>query len=208
MNIMKLRCQKDIYHQEKTAKLQIIICRADDKYPVHYMVDTVGNVFSQVPENYWIERTSPNDQVRLFVGLQSKGALLQSGMYFFPVEKKDSKFQPVKIKGLKLRNTETITKEGFIAVKNCYEFCPSTNFRGFQYFEMYSDRQLNALGELLSELTRKHNIPSYYKGDCFWSVNDSAKDYDRGIYGETALSEDVVYPYPEKRIVDVLKTIK
>jgi hypothetical protein len=51
-------------------------------------MDTQYAMVSQVPEKILDKRTSTNDELRLFVGLQSKGALLQSGLYFFPVEEK------------------------------------------------------------------------------------------------------------------------
>jgi len=209
MNITKLRCSKEIYRAEKTKKQQIVICRADDNYPVHYMVDTVGNVFSQVPENYWIERTGCGiNKSILFVGLQSKGPLVQSGSYFFPVEIRNNYTHAVKIKGLKTRATEVITPEGYIAISRWTDFGCTDCWRGFRYFESYADKQLNALGELLNELAEKHKIPTKFQGDRCWMVNGHAIEGEPGIYSETAYSHYVNFPYPENRLNEILKSIE
>ncbi len=210
MNIIKSRIANESYHHNVTQKTQIVICKAQSKAPVHYLVDKEGNIIQYIPEKFWVSHFNDVvDRSIIFVGLESYGPLLQVGDSFFPVvdTTKEGRTVPVRLKGNTARFGERITNDGTIAVKYIEDLscCP---FRGFKFFERYFDKQLLALGDLLEFICKKNNIPKTYTGDKFWHVNPYARLAIPGIYGETAYREDYSYPYLDKRIVDILKSIK
>jgi N-acetyl-anhydromuramyl-L-alanine amidase AmpD len=79
-------------------------------------------------------------------------------------------------------------------------------FRGFQYYQKYTDAQLLSLKNLLSYLCEKYSIPKTYDQDMF-IVNPEALSGKSGIWSHTSVRYDKTDCFPQKELVDVLTSL-
>jgi hypothetical protein len=80
-------------------------------------------------------------------------------------------------------------------------------FRGFQYFEKYTNAQIQTVGELLLFWRMKYNILLDYHDNMF-DVSSSAMSGTPGIWSHTSFRSDKSDIHPQKEIIDMLKTIQ
>jgi len=90
--------------------------------------------------------------------------------------------------------------------------CPVTyyedGFRGYNYFETYTDEQLKSTGELLLLWKDRYGIPLTYHED-MWDVSKNAKSGVPGVwshvsYRTPAAKQDC---HPQAELISMLKTI-
>ncbi|NLO70229.1 MAG: N-acetylmuramoyl-L-alanine amidase [Porphyromonadaceae bacterium] len=80
-------------------------------------------------------------------------------------------------------------------------------WRGYEYFQAYSDVQIAVLGELLQLLMRKHNIPNVGLKDGNFNVRRDALAGKPGIYSHSNYRSDKSDLYPDSRIVNMLRNL-
>ncbi|MDY0270629.1 N-acetylmuramoyl-L-alanine amidase [Trichloromonas sp.] len=80
-------------------------------------------------------------------------------------------------------------------------------FRGYYYYEKYTDEQIRTLGELLLFFGKRYNIPLDYN-DNIWDVNMDALSGKSGVYSHSSYREDKSDCHPQPELVDMLKTLK
>lgn len=79
-------------------------------------------------------------------------------------------------------------------------------FRGFTYFQKYSNKQLVALKELLTYLCATYNIDKTYDHG-IWDINNRALDGDNGIFTHVSYRSDKTDCFPQEELINVLKTL-
>lgn len=82
------------------------------------------------------------------------------------------------------------------------------NWRGYQYFQKYSDAQIQTLRELLPELMKANNIPNNGLKDGNFDVRTTdAISGTPGIYSHSNFRQDKSDLYPDERIINLLNSI-
>lgn len=99
---------------------------------------------------------------------------------------------------------------------NCYGNTVDTNkievikldkpFRGFQYFHKYSIVQINTVCELLVLFKNKYKIPLTYNED-MWDVSLPALGGKTGVWTHCSFREDKSDCFPQKELIDALKSL-
>lgn len=79
-------------------------------------------------------------------------------------------------------------------------------FRGYQYFEKYTNEQIQTVGELLLFWRMKYNILLDYHDNMF-DVSSSATSGTPGIWSHTSFRSDKSDIHPQTEMIDMLKTI-
>jgi len=79
-------------------------------------------------------------------------------------------------------------------------------YRGFYYFDKYTDKQMSALKPLIEYLANKYGIPTTYD-DRIWDVSHRAVVGVSGVYSHTSFRGDKSDLHPQKELVDMLKTL-
>ncbi len=82
------------------------------------------------------------------------------------------------------------------------------NWRGFNFFQKYSDAQIQTLSELLPLLMKANNIPNYGIRDGNLNVRCDAIDGNRGILSHTSYRRDKSDIYPDARLIGMLNNLK
>ena len=80
-------------------------------------------------------------------------------------------------------------------------------WRGYRYWHAYTDNQLSILGELLTYLGGKYNIPLCYKGDAIFDLDMRAFEGMPGIFTHASCRSDKTDCYPDPRLIRLLKDI-
>jgi len=82
-------------------------------------------------------------------------------------------------------------------------------YRGFKYFEKYTDKQIQTLKELLIFWGDKYGIPLDYKGnDNFFDLSMSALEGNSGIFSHTSFRGGKSDIHPQSELIDMLKNLK
>ena len=80
-------------------------------------------------------------------------------------------------------------------------------FRGFQYYEKYTDAQIQTIGELLLYFNKKFGIPMDYNED-MWEVSKDALSGKPGIYSHCSFRPDKSDVAPQSELIEMLKSLK
>ncbi len=80
-------------------------------------------------------------------------------------------------------------------------------FRGYKYFEKYTDKQLTEIGKLLLYFGRIYTIPLTYNADMF-QVNMKALNGNAGIWSHVSYREDKSDCHPQQELIDMLKAVQ
>lgn len=113
---------------------------------------------------------------------------------------------------LKLKNGEYFawpndysTKK--VSVSDVYSL--TNPFRGFNYFEQFTENQIQTLETLICFLVEKYQIPVQYEFDYSWfEYNpDVIRKVLPGIWSHTTVRKDKSDLYPDHRIVEMLNRI-
>jgi N-acetyl-anhydromuramyl-L-alanine amidase AmpD len=88
------------------------------------------------------------------------------------------------------------------------EYYPN-GFRGYNYYEKYSDQQIRTVGELILYWHVKYNIPLDYNSD-MWDVSSRALTGTPGIWGHTSYrpASQKTDPHPQPELIKMLQTLK
>lgn len=80
-------------------------------------------------------------------------------------------------------------------------------WRGFKYFQKYSDAQIKTLKELLPALMEANNIPNIGIKDGNLEVNMAALRGEPGIYSHSSYRSDKSDLYPDQDLINMLKRL-
>lgn len=81
-------------------------------------------------------------------------------------------------------------------------------YRGYRYWEAYTDAQIASLKELLVFLCEKWNIPAGYKGDEMFDISARAFRGEPGIWTHTSVRGDKYDCSPQPKLIEMLKSLE
>jgi len=80
-------------------------------------------------------------------------------------------------------------------------------FRGYKFYEKYSDAQIKTIGELLLLWHIKYGIPLDYHDD-MWDISKRALGGEPGIWTHVNYRTDKSDCHPQPELIEMLKTLK
>lgn len=216
MNIKKIDFPSNQYYQEIQNKTQIVL---------HH---TVSNPLSETGDiNSWLSDTG---RIATYIIISYDGTInkcFKSNEWGHHLGIKSDFLKQKKFKDYATRNTllnkESIGIEidawGGLTKKNGVYYNaynkPISNdleivecdWRGFKYFQKYSQAQIDSLGELLPILMETYNIPSYGIKDGNFEVRLDALEGKPGIYSHSSYRSDKSDLYPDENLINLLKSL-
>lgn len=205
-NIVQVDFPKKEYAQGVYRKIMIVL---------HHTVSPGHDVFGDVA--WWIKQKG---RIATPIIINNKGVLYQLFR---------SKYWAHHI-GLKHRNNSYLNKAsigveldslgplkerggvwrsvyGHIVKEENIQFYPN-GYRGFEAFEKYTDKQIEALRELLEYWKRFYPYIDFkYKGDRIFDVCEDAIEGTPGIWSHTSFRKDKSDIHPQPEIIKMLKTL-
>lgn len=191
---------------------QIVILHTESDYtadsykkytscPAHYIIYRNGSIESFLDEHSKFE-LNLNPQIFEKNGLNYRTleddiisvALVAWGS----LRRVNGEFYPNKLEGYKISD--------IIPVKNVYEYCPNAKWKNNQYWEPYTEKQIEALRHFLYMKCREYNIPSKYNPD-MWDISRKALSGSSGIWAHVSLKKGVTDPHPQIELVNMLKLL-
>jgi len=108
--------------------------------------------------------------------------------------------------GLKYKNGKFYTYKNTVVPKK-EVITYDEHFRGFIHFQKYSTEQIEALGLWLPYFSDKYSIPLQYHYEDMFTLNGSALDGKKGMFGHAAYSLEKSDPHPQPDLIEMLKSI-
>lgn len=111
--------------------------------------------------------------------------------------------------GIELVNWGQLTKKGqkFYSYtgKEVEDVC-EVSYKGFKYFENYTEAQIESVKYLLELWHNKYDIDIKYNEDIF-KLNTRALKGQNGLYTHNSVRVDKVDVYPHPNLIEMLKTL-
>ncbi len=79
-------------------------------------------------------------------------------------------------------------------------------YRGYNYFEKYTNAQIRTVGELILFWRNKYNIPLYYNPSIF-NFSEEAVGGKPGLWSHTSYRKDKSDIHPQPEMIEMLKTV-
>ena len=80
-------------------------------------------------------------------------------------------------------------------------------FRGFNYFEAYTNEQISACETLIKYLSEKYSIQVNYNED-MWNVSSNALKGESGIWSHVSYRSDKSDCHPQTTLIEMIKNLK
>ena len=80
-------------------------------------------------------------------------------------------------------------------------------YRGYYFFQKYTNAQIDALRLLLLKISDKFNIPLDYQSD-MWDVSSNALGLKPGIWSHTSVKAEKSDIFPQPEMIGMLKSLK
>jgi len=213
MNVKNINFPTSQYYQEEKTKSQIVL-----HHTVSDPMSSIGDI------NYWMSDTA---RIATYVVINYDGTInkcFQSNQWAHHIGIKTETLKNMGFKdyltrnlllnkhsiGIEIDSWGGVTKKNGIFY-NAYGK-PLSNklevveydWRGYHYFQKYSNAQIDALAELLPILMKRHNIINYGIKDGNFDVRRDAISGKPGIYSHSSYRSDKSDIYPDD---DLLKMI-
>lgn len=214
MNIIRVNFPDNQYVKKMSKKTQIIIHHTvsgpgingdvnwwkttSDRVATHFIIDRNGLIHQLFDTQYWA------------YALALKGDDFKR--FGIPYKNLDESAIQIELDswGPLNANLQPIGNPKFGKVKYFYEYCPTAPFRSYRFYEMYYDKQLAALKELLLDLTKQYNIPRKYNTN-FFEQNRDALSGVPGIWGHVSYKSEKSGksdPHPQIELINMLKSLE
>ena len=79
-------------------------------------------------------------------------------------------------------------------------------FKGYRYWQDYTDAQIESVRKLLIFWKENYNIPIKYNED-IWDVTTRALSGEPGVYTHNSVRPDKVDAYPNPKLIEMLKSL-
>jgi len=99
---------------------------------------------------------------------------------------------------------ESIVYGSSLKTKNITEY--EQPYRGFKYYESYTDQQLETIHGLLRYYCQTYDIDKTYFDD-IWDLTPRAFRGENGIFSHTSVRPDKSDVHPQPELIEVLKTL-
>jgi len=86
------------------------------------------------------------------------------------------------------------------------EYYPD-GYRGYNYYEKYTEAQIRTVGELSLLWKDRYDIPLDYNED-MWDISSAAKAGKPGIWSHTSFRSDKSDVHPQPELIEMLKTVQ
>lgn len=80
-------------------------------------------------------------------------------------------------------------------------------YRGYRFFQKYTNAQLDTLRELIRYVCSHWNIPCDYKGPSMWNIDVRALQGEPGIWTHTSVRPDKTDCHPQPELIQVLQSL-
>lgn len=107
--------------------------------------------------------------------------------------------------GLVRRNGNWVNDNGLV-IPECDVVPYRDGYRGYFAFEKYTDAQIQALKELMIDISKRHNLPLNYFPEMFAFNEKAVKGY-HGIWSHTSFRPDKSDVHPDLRLIEMLQSI-
>lgn len=196
--------KSDQYIPKKTKKKQVVL---------HHTVSDPFNSKGDI--NYWL---STSQRIATQLVIRGDGKALQcfsSKFWGYHLGAGNANLDKHSI-GIEIDNWGGLTKksDGFYnAYGNKLEIPDNeiiyfeNGFRGYKYFQKYTEAQIDTVGELLLLFNKKYNIPLKYKEE-MWDVSKNALSGKPGIWAHVSYRKDKNDVFPQPELINMLKSLK
>tara|TARA_R110002050_G_scaffold35767_1_gene89686 strand:+ start:137 stop:3538 length:3402 start_codon:yes stop_codon:yes gene_type:complete len=83
-----------------------------------------------------------------------------------------------------------------------------TEYKGYQYYEKYSNAQINNIRQIVTGWMSKYGIPYTFNYDELFTLNKVPLTGKPGIYTHNSVRTDKFDVFPQKELIDMLKSIQ
>lgn len=212
MKIIKQLLPDDQYYKEVTTKKIIVLHhtvsgqgvqgdinwwkQTPEKIGTHYIISREGDIVQVIEDKYWVHhlgikqymlnqfgsKVSNNKLNQLSIGIEldSWGGLVR----------KDGKW---------------VNHNGLV-IPDCDVVYYKDGYRGYFGFEKYTYEQLQALKELMIDISKRHGIPLNYFPEMF-NFNEKAVKGYHGIWSHTSFRPDKSDVHPDLELIEMLKSL-
>lgn len=216
------------YYQTETKKEQLVLHHTvsgngvtgdinwwitdPSKVGTTFIVDNMGVVYQMFSSKFWIHHLGIKDEVfKKYNITSSNNTMLNAASIGIEIDswgglcKNESTktYHPAKWddgskKYIPNLSIKPIAPENVVHYENGY--------RGFKYFEKYTDKQIEKVGGLLKLMCDKYNIPTTYNSDMF-DVSVNALSGKPGIWGHSSYRADKSDVHPQPELIEMLKSL-
>jgi len=179
-----------------------------------FIIDRDGTPYQLFSSKYWIHHLGVTKDILQpygFTDLQSRNIQLNQNSIGFELDnwgflvKGDGTSKKF---GDKIVNT--ISGKYYAAYGNVVDVpvqeYPSL-FRGQQYYEKYTDAQIQTVGELMLYFKNKFGIPMDYN-ESMWNMSKDALSGKPGIWAHVSYRPDKSDIHPQPEFIEMLKSLK
>lgn len=210
MNIKQITFPADQYFQEEIGKKQI------------YLHHTASGPKAASVWNWWI---TDKARIATCVVIDASGEILQgfsSKFWAYHLGMKNSHFG---VHGLPFKNLDKISigieicNWGQLVLKDgkFYNYVNKevsadkvctldTPYKGYKYFEDYTDAQIESVKQLLTLWKERYNIPINYNED-IWGITKRALNGEAGVFTHNSVRPDKIDVYPNPKLIEMLKSL-
>jgi N-acetyl-anhydromuramyl-L-alanine amidase AmpD len=166
----------------------------------HFIIDRDGTPYQLFSSKYWIHHLGVTKDILVkfgFSDVQSRNIILNQNSIGFEID-----------------NWGWLDKQPDGKFKTCYgnvvdvpiqEY--QNGFRGYKYYEKYTNAQIQTVGELLLYFRDKFGIPMDYNEN-IWETNKDALGGKSGIYAHCSYRFDKSDVHCQPELIDMLKSLK
>lgn len=115
--------------------------------------------------------------------------------------------------GIEITNWGQLTKKGDKFYSYVNKEVPSkdvceleTAYKGFKYYEDYTDAQIESVKQLLLYWKDTYNISLEYNED-IWGITTRALKGENGLFTHNSVRRDKVDVYPNPKLIEMLKSL-
>jgi len=83
----------------------------------------------------------------------------------------------------------------------------ATPYKGFRFYQKYTQAQLDNTRDLIKFLGDRWNIPVAYKGDRIFDICPEALQGERGVWSHTSVRPDKFDCFPQPELIQMLRSL-
>jgi len=204
----------DQYYKKQTNKKQIVLHhtvsgqgvngdinwwrQTSARVATHMIVDWEGKIYQCYSSKYWgyhlgvkASNNAALNKASIGVEIDSWGGLVRHNRQWYPAKwDKDLNKNVANTKIAPIQNIQTYPK----------------GFRGFYAFEKYTNKQLEAVRQLLVYWNSRYKIPIKYNEN-MWDVNQDALKGKGGVWTHVSYRDDKSDCHPQSELINMLKSL-
>jgi N-acetyl-anhydromuramyl-L-alanine amidase AmpD len=212
--IISVDFPEDQYYKEQTTKKQIILHhtvsgqgtdgdiswwrQTADRIATAIIIGWDGKIYQCLSTIYWAHHLGTTAANNRALNMASIGIEIDAWGALMEVQ---GKWYPASWDANLKKNIPNITIK---PIQNV-ELYPA-GFKGFYGFEKYTDEQIESVRKLLIFWKEKYGIPLTYNPE-MWDISEKALRGDAGIWTHVSFRKDKSDCYPDKRLIQMLKSL-